>query len=223
MADTASVRPAARHLDEDGSALFDWFRAHSKLASYIGVGVLAVAAAAYMWRRSDAIRQERGEQALVSAARTFASGNLPLAQSDLEKLIARYGSTTAGAQARLLLAQILYDQNRPDSGLKVLEGIGGGPGGAFTASVHALRAAGLEQSSKSAEAAAEYERAADAARGDVERHMYRADAARAYTAAADTAKALAVWRALAADEQSAASGEAKLRIGELTAKPARRP
>ncbi|MGQ0639435.1 MAG: tetratricopeptide repeat protein [Gemmatimonadaceae bacterium] len=220
MADTASARPAARHVDDDGSALIEWIRSHSRLAAYVGVAILAVVVGAYMWRRSDAIKQERAGQALTSAARTFASGNLPLAQSDLEKLVARYGSTTAGAQARLLLAQILFDQNKVDSGLKTLQGVGGGPGGAFAASVHGLRAAGLEQSSQNAEAAAEYERAAEAARGDIERDSYRADAARAYTAAGDTTEALAIWRALSANEQSPVSGEAKLRIGELTAKPA---
>jgi len=222
MADTASARPAARHLDDDGSAIFDWIRSHSRLATYVGVAILAVAGAMYMWRRSDAIKQERAEQALLSAARSFSSGNLPLAQSDLEKLVARYGSTSAGAQARLLLAQILYEQNKVDSGLKVLDAVGSGPGGAFAASVHALKAAGFEQSNKSAEAGAEYERAAAAARGNVERDSYRADAARAYTAAGDTTKALAIWNALAADEQSPVSGEAKLRVGELTAKAAPR-
>jgi len=182
--------------------------------------MLALAAAVYMWRRSDAIKQERAEQALLAASRTFSSGNLPLAQSDLERLIGRYGSTNAGSQARMLLAQILFDQSKVDSGLKVLENVGAGPGGAFTASVHALRAAGHEQAGKAAQAAAEYERAADASRGAVERDTYRADAARAYATAGDTAKAVAIWQALAADEQSALSSEAKLRIGELTAKPA---
>jgi predicted negative regulator of RcsB-dependent stress response len=173
-----------------------------------------------MWRRSDAIKEQRAEQSLVAAARSFQSGNMPLAQSDLEKLVARYGSTSAGSQARLLLAQILYDQGKVDSGLKVLEDVGSGPGGAFQASVHGLRAAGLEQSGKNAEAGAEYERAAGAARGDVERDSYRADAARAFTAAGDTAKAVSIWQALAANEESPVSAEAKLRIGELTAKPA---
>ncbi|MEW5918759.1 MAG: tetratricopeptide repeat protein, partial [Gemmatimonadota bacterium] len=136
MADTASARPAARPLDGDGSAFFDWIRTHSRAATYVAVGVVAVAAAVYMWRRSDAIKEQRAEQSLIAAARTFQSGNRPLAQSDLEKLVARYGSTSAGAQGRLLLAQILYDQGKVDSGLKVLENVGAGPGGAFAASAH---------------------------------------------------------------------------------------
>lgn len=219
MTDTASARPAARRLDDDESSLFDWIRSHGRIAAYAGVTVVALAAATYMWRRSDAIKQQRAEQALVSAARTFSSGNLPLAQSDLEKVVARYGSTNAGAQARLLLAQILFEQSKVDSGLRVLQDVGSGPGGAFAASVHALRAGGLEQLNKPAEAAVEYERAAEASRGSVERDSYRADAARAYTAAGQTAKALTIWQALAADEQSPMSAEARLRIGELSAKP----
>ncbi len=220
MTDTASVGPAARRIDDDGSPFLDWIRTHLRLATYAGVTLLALAGAVYMWRRSDSIKQQRAEQALLAASRTFSSGNLPLAQSDLEKLVARYGSTNAGGQARMLLAQILFDQANVDSGLKVLEGVGAGPGGAFAASVHALRGAGHEQAGRAAQAAAEYERAAEASRGAIERDTYRADAARAYTAAGDTTKALAIWQALAADEQSSMSSEAKLRIGELTAKPA---
>jgi tetratricopeptide (TPR) repeat protein len=218
MTDTASARTAARPHDDE-SSLFDWIRAHGRVAAYAGVTIVALAAGTYMWRRSDAIKQERAEQALVGAARTFASGNLPLAQTDLEKVVARYGSTNAGAQARLLLAQILFEQSKVDSGLRVLEGVGSGPGGAFAASVHALRAAGLEQLNKPAEAAVEYEQAAQVARGSTERDSYRADAARAYTAAGQPAKALTIWQALAADEQSPMGPEARLRIGELTAKP----
>ncbi len=219
MTDTASARPTARRLDDDESSVLDWIRSHARLATYAGVTIVALAAAVYMWRRSDAIKQQRGEEALIGAARTFSSGNLPLAQTDLEKVIGRYGSTGAGAQARLLLAQILFEQSKVDSGLRVLQEAGSGPGGAFAASVHALRAAGLEQLNKSAEAAAEYERAAAMSRGAVERDIYRGDAARAYTAAGQAAKALEIWRALAADEQSPISAEARLRIGELTAKP----
>ncbi|HJU74856.1 MAG TPA: tetratricopeptide repeat protein [Gemmatimonadaceae bacterium] len=219
MADTATARPAARRVDDDGSAFFDWIRQHSRIATYVGITLLAVVVATYMWRRSAAIKEQRAEQALMSASRTFGSGNLPLAQSDLEKLIVRYGSTNSGAQGRLLLAQILFEQNKVDSGLKVLETVGGGPGGAFVASVHALRAAGLEQLSKPAEAAAEYERAAETAHGTVERDMYRADAARAYTTAGQKEKALQIWQTLANDERSPMQPEAKLRIGELTAKP----
>lgn len=220
MTDTASARPSARRVvDDDESSLIDWFRAHRRVATYAGVTIVALAAAIYMWRRSDAIKQERAEQALLGAARTFSSGNLPLAQSDLEKVVARYGSTGAGAQARLLLAQILFEQSKVDSGLRVLEEVGSGPGGAFAASVHALRAGGLEQLNKPAEAAVEYERAAEAARGNVERDSYRADAARAYATGGQTAKALTIWQALAADEQSPMAPEARLRIGELSAKP----
>jgi outer membrane PBP1 activator LpoA protein len=219
MAETASARPAAGQMDDDGSSFLDWLRTHAKLATYIGVSAVAVAAAVYMWRRSEAIKEERAEQALVGAAQTFAAGNLPLAQTDLQRLVARYGGTNAGTQARLLLAQILFDQQQVDSGLKVLENVGSGRGGAFAASVHALRGVGLEQASKPAEAAAEFERAASAARGDAERDAFRADAARAYALAGDKDKAAAIWRELASDESSAMNAEAKLRLGELTAKP----
>jgi len=50
---------------------------------------------------------------------------------------------------------------------------------------------------------------------------YKADAARAYTNAADTTHAVAIWRDLAKNDASPQAAEAHLRIGELTVKPAK--
>ncbi len=157
-------------------------------------------------------------RALSDAQRSVASGNLPLAAADLQKLVSQYGSTSAGNEGRLLLAQVYFQQNKIADGMKVLDDVGGGS--ATAASVHALRAAGLEQSGKPAEAAAEYLKAADATTLNSEKENHRADAARAYAAANKKEEALKLWQAMADDPSSPLNGEAKLRIGELTAVPA---
>ncbi|MGQ0538855.1 MAG: tetratricopeptide repeat protein, partial [Gemmatimonadaceae bacterium] len=157
MTVTASQRQTARRIDDDDS-IADWFRTHGRKVAYVAFGAAAAAVAVYMWRQSAAIKSQRAEEGLLVAARSFASGNKPLAQTDLEKLITRYGGTEAAVQGRLLLAQILYEQNSVDSGLAVLDAAGRSD--VFAASIHSLRAIGLEQGRKPAEAGAAYERAA---------------------------------------------------------------
>src|SRR5262249_40825588 len=147
---------------------------------------------------------------------------------DLEKLVGRYGGTSAAVQASLLIAQIDYDQGKPADGLKVLDGAP--TSGQFGASVIAMRAAGLEQDAaasppaaqpqKFAEAAARDLEAADKAAAQADQHRYQADAARAYAAGGKKAEAEKLWRALMTSDDPVYSQEAQLRVGELTAKPA---
>jgi tetratricopeptide (TPR) repeat protein len=82
-------------------------------------------------------------------------------------------------------------------------------------------AAGFEGAGKFADAAVHYRTAADLTRLDDERDVYLANAARAYQAAGNTAEAIAIWRRLVESEGTQAA-EARVRLGELTAEPAKR-
>ena len=75
--------------------------------------------------------------------------------------------------------------------------------------------------SKYAQAAAHYGAAASESRYPTEEAGYRASAARADAKAGDTAAAIAIWTALGADPKNGQAQEAQLRLGELTAKPAK--
>jgi predicted negative regulator of RcsB-dependent stress response len=130
-------------------------------------------------------------------------------------MVQRYGDTMSGQEGRLLLAQIFFQQGKPQDGLKVLdEADASGP---LKVSVLAIRAAGLEQSGKPAEAAAAYLEAAAASTTETEQASLRGDAARAYVAAGKPEEALKIWRPMAEDETSPMNAEAKLRVGELSA------
>jgi tetratricopeptide (TPR) repeat protein len=117
----------------------------------------------------------------------------------------------------MLLAQVHYQQGKIEDGLKELDAIGSP--GPYEASVHALRAAGLEQAGKPAEAAAEYENAANAAMTDIGKASYQSDAARAYLAAGNAAAATRIWEAIASDDTNPLAGEARVRLGEVKVKP----
>jgi predicted negative regulator of RcsB-dependent stress response len=200
-----------------GESIIEWARAN---ANRIGIGaivIVAVAAVAFLWRASAEKKELRASEALAAAQMVVQSGNAALAQSDLQALLRRYGGTSAGVQARLLLAQVHFGQGKIAEGLSELNAISSP--GLYAASVHALRGAGLEQSGKPAEAAPEYEKAAGAATTDGAKAAYQADAARAYMAAGNTAAATKIWETIATDDTNPMAGEAKVRLGELKTKP----
>jgi len=195
----------------------EWARANSNKISIVGLVVVAAAAVGLLWRASADKKEVRASQALAAAQNVVASGNAALAQSDLQAMLRRYGGTKAAVQARMLLAQVHFGANKVDEGLKELDAIRSP--GPYTASIHALKGAGLEQSGKLAEAAAEYERASTTSSTKLAKAAYQSDAARAYLAAGNTDAAKKIWEAMAADDSNPLSGEAKVRLGELTVKP----
>ena len=203
--------------ESKSESIIEWARANSNKISMGGIVLVALAAVVFLWRASADKKEVRASQALAAAQGVVQSGNAALAQSDLQAIIRRYGGTTAGVQARMLLAQVHFGQDKIEEGLKELNAISSP--GIYASSVHALRAAGLEQSGKSAEAAAEYEKAAAAASTRVGRAAYQADAARSYLAAGKAQEATRIWEAIAGDDTNPMSGEARVRLGEIKAKP----
>jgi predicted negative regulator of RcsB-dependent stress response len=201
--------------------LMDWFQLHSRKVGYAALGIVVLAAGGWFYNRSQELKAERAERAYFQAQQSVMSGNLPLAESDLRKMIARYESTPAGMQARIVLAQVLYDQGKVQEGVNELTKAEDKIGGSkqFGSSVHLVLAGGLEQLKKHKEAGAQYEKAAAAARFDPDRERYEALAARAYLTGGDTAKARELWTKLGADSKGTVAGEARVRLGELDAAP----
>lgn len=198
-------------------ALLDWYRANARYVTIGAIAVVAVVASVWFARTTARNKELSASRALAEAQQAAQTGNLALAQSDFQRLLQRYQGTRAAIQARLQLAQVLYDQQKPDSGIAVLRQ-GGVPDEPFVADYYSLLAVGLEMAGKPAEAAAEYLRAADAAQTDLQAATFRADAARAFEAAGEKDRAREIWAAMAADESNPVAGEAKVRLGELTAK-----
>lgn len=201
--------------DERTESAMDWARANAKP---LGIAVGVVALAAIVWVLGNQWRNQRAdaaEAALNRARQSYAQGNLPLAQTDLKGVIRRFGGSSAGSQATMLLAQAYYEQGKADSGLKALSE--GKPSKLDRASFEALKGAGYEQQKKYAEAADRYKAAADLTEAKIAKDRYMADAARALTSAGNKAEAEKIWSALSKDNASALAAEARVRLGELTA------
>lgn len=207
---------AARpQLDESADSFMEWMQANARAIGIGAIVIAAIGAGTWVVSRSNETKALAASRALTEAQRSVASGNLPLAAADLQKMVQRYGSTNAGVQAKLLLAQVLFQQDKVDEGLKLLDETG--KAGALESSLHALRAGGLEQKGKSADAAAEYLKASQTTSLSSEREGYKADAARALMAAGKKDEALKIWQAMAEDQASPLNSEARLRLGEIGA------
>ena len=216
-----TVAPRTAVANDRGRDLMDWFQINSR---YIGIGaaVVAVAAAGYwFYLRSQQIKTVNAERSLMQAEQSLQSGNTALATSDLQRVVTRYKGTAAGTEAAMLLAQTDYNAGKYQDGVKVLEEVSGKAGGS-EASLQSLIGDGYAQLGKTTDAAKAYERAAGAAEFDTERAYYRAKAARSYAAAGSVNDAKRIWTQLATDEKAqAVAAEARVRLAELTAKPAK--
>lgn len=211
----AAARPI---IDDEAETITEWLVTHQK-SLIIGAIVIAVGAGGgWLWKRSAEIKEAKAGEAYQGAESAFVSGNLALAQTEFEKITARWPGTSAGTQAAMLMAQMMYDQGKYAEGLSQLQASAGSAPKFLRAGVQALIAGGHEGAGKPAEAATAYEAAARAAEFELDRQRYQMEAARNLVAAGDAAAAKAIYQDIAARDDSPYAGEAKVRLGEILAR-----
>jgi predicted negative regulator of RcsB-dependent stress response len=100
----------------------DWARKNIRLIVG-GVIVLAVIVGGLLYYRMyRAAREERAAVEFANVEQTAASGNMALAQRDLEAYVRRYEGTSYGDEASLALAQLYLSQDSAAKAVNVLEG-----------------------------------------------------------------------------------------------------
>ncbi|HEY0971172.1 MAG TPA: tetratricopeptide repeat protein [Gemmatimonadales bacterium] len=203
-------------------SLGEWLQLHTREIVLGVVAVAVVGGGIFAYRQISAGNEQRAEQALFAAQQAAQSGAPQEGEQALQRVVTGHEGTAAATQAALLLAQLHYSQGEYAEGLATLRQVEGSAGKAFSASVQALIGAGLEGEGKYAEAAAAYRRAVDAAQFEADRESYRTEVARVLTLAGNPAEAAKIWAELANDPTSPHAPEARVRLGELEAKPAAR-
>ncbi len=220
-----STRPDPDSAAADRAQTFvDWTRVNAKALTTGAVVVVVAAAAFWFYDKSVAIKEANAEKALTTAKQSLTAGNLPLAQTDLQKVYNQYASTSAGVEAAMLLAQMDYDDGKFQDGISMLEKMSGsGAASRVQSTVKSLEGDGYAQMGKLTDAAKQYVSAADATSYDTEKAFQLSKAARAYAAAGDTASARQLWSKMVADPKMVTmSSEARVRLGELTAAVAKK-
>ncbi len=162
-------------------------------------------------------KEAQAERSLNEARVAAQSGNLPLAASDLSRLVASHGGTVAADEAIILLAQVRLIQDQASLAAQELRGaLSGGMARQFRAPAYGLLGTAEEQLGNMAAAGEAYERAAQESWYTFLTAQYLSDAGRVYWEARDTTRALRAYeRVLSEFEDSPSSTEVRVRLGEL--------
>lgn len=194
-----------------------WVKANQRRLTIVS-GALVVVAGGVWFAVSARQRRETFALRELSQARASAeAGNLPLAASDLSRVVSTYGGTRAGQEAVLLLAQVRLLQGQSELAVTELEQfLAAGPRQEFRAQAQGALGAALEQVGQFASAGRAYETGASVSEYKLLSSQFLMDAGRAFTLGADSASAIRVYQRILADHaDTPAATEARVRLAEL--------
>src|SRR5712671_2289058 len=172
--------PAKQRYGSDQESMGDWIMLHRRSVTWAVLALAAIVAGFWFYQRSQAIKAQRAESAYFQARQSATSGNLPLAISDLQKVVTRYEGTRAGTQAALSLAEAFFEQKKFKEGIAALKKVEAKAPGDFRPSIHQLEAGGYEELKDFVAAAEQYNLAAKTTEFAGDKSKYQAAAARDY-------------------------------------------
>ncbi len=203
---TAAATPAA------------WYRDKTRLIGAAVLGVLILGLVAWAVWTSGRRKEEFAARSLNQARAAAEAGNLPLASSELQRLIETYGGTDAATEAVITLNQVRLVNGQAElAAVGLRDFLAKKPPQKYLAPANGLLGTALENSKRPAEAAAAFANASKATELDYLKARYLIDAGRAYRAAGKTKEAEAVYREVLEKHPTSSSfTEAQVRLAELT-------
>jgi predicted negative regulator of RcsB-dependent stress response len=211
------VTTSVQH-DEDAIERFiSWVKTNQRTAGWTLAVLILIGGSAWFWMSYKSRREAFAARELEAARLAVASGNAPLAASDLSRVVAQYRNTSAGQEAAIVLAQVRLLQGQAALAVPDLKAfIASNPDADYVTSAHALLAAALEQVGNPKDAAKEYELAADAATYKFLKAQQLIEAGRVYWSVGDTSKAAAAYERVIKDlKDQPAALEARIRLSEM--------
>lgn len=165
-------------------------------------------------------RKEQFAARSLNQARAAAeAGNLPLASSELQRLITTYKGTDAAHEAVITLNQVRMVNGQSElAAVGLREYLATKPPEQYLSPAYGLLGASLENAKQWAEAANAYTQASNAAEVPYLKATYLVDAGRAYRLAGRTQEAAKTYRTILEKYSDSPSfTEAQVRLAELTA------
>lgn len=195
-----------------------WVKKHQKLALGIAGAVVVVALGAWLVVETGQRRQLRAAESLDRARNVAESGNLPLAASELQKIIQTFSGTDAATEAVVTLNQVRIVNGQSELAIVSLQDyLKTNPKKVYRVPAQGLLGEALENAGRPAEAGAAYAGASNDAEVDYLKAQYLLSAARAYGNAGQPAEAVkALQTIIDKYPKSNAVTEAKVRLSELT-------
>jgi TolA-binding protein len=200
------------------SAATPWYRDPRR--QVIAAAILLAAAAVVIWfvTVSGRRKEEFAARSLNQARAAAEAGNLPLASSELQRLITTYRGTDAANEAVITLNQVRMVNGQSElAAVGLREFLASRPDEKYLAPANGLLGAALEDSKRYVDAANAYLGAANAADLDYLKASYLVDAGRAFRAAGRTEDAARAYRRVMEEYPDSPSfTEAQVRLAELT-------
>ena len=186
----------------------------------IAAVAIAVAIALVVWfvvasnKRKEAFAARSLNQARTAAE----AGNLPLASSELQKLISAYKGTDAASEAVITLNQVRMINGQNELAVVGLrEFLNGNPPEQYRTPASGLLAAALENAKQWEEAGKAYTQASNMAEVEYLKAQYLVDAGRAYRLGGKLDEAAAAYRTILKKyPKSSSVTEAQVRLAEIT-------
>jgi outer membrane protein assembly factor BamD (BamD/ComL family) len=214
----APKKPVPPARQEEGADPMAWVRAHQKLVLGIAAAVLVAGLGTWLVIVTNQRRELRAAEQLDQARNVAESGNLPLAASELQKIIETFKGTNAATEAVVTLNQVRMVNGQTELAVVSLQDyLKTNPKKAFKVPAQGLLGEALENAGRPADAAAAYMGAANDADVDYLKAQYLLSAARAYRDAGNTAEAVKALQTIVDKyEKTSVITEAKVRLSELT-------
>jgi outer membrane protein assembly factor BamD (BamD/ComL family) len=213
-----TVEPTTRQQGQAAPAQTPWYRDRTRLA--IGGAVVLVLIALVVWLvlSSQRRKEEFAARSLNQARAAAEAGNLPLASSELQKLIDQYKGTDAATEAVITLNQVRMVNGQSElAAVNLRDFLATNPAPQYRAPAYGLLGAALENSKRYADAAEAYGNASKAADLEYLKARYLIDAGRAFAAGGKPAEAVGAYREIVQRyPKSTSFTEAQVRLAELT-------
>jgi outer membrane protein assembly factor BamD (BamD/ComL family) len=195
-----------------------WYRDRRRQLIIAIAAAAAVAVVGWFLVESGKRKEQFAARSLNQARSAAEAGNLPLASSELQRLITTYKGTDAASEAVLTLNQVRLINGQGELAASSLrEYLGSKPAQKYIAPASGLLGAALENSKRWAEAGKAYMDASNAADVEYLKASYLIDAGRAYRQADRRDDAIRAYRTVVQKyPKSSSFTEAQVRLAELT-------
>jgi outer membrane protein assembly factor BamD (BamD/ComL family) len=213
-----TVHPTTRERANAPAPSRPWYRDRNRQLIAIAAVVVALALVVWLVIKSQARKEEFAEQRLDQAREAAEAGNLPLASSELQKLIQNYKGTDAASEAVITLNQVRMVNGQTElAAVGLRDFLATKPDAKYVAPANGLLGAALENAQKWSDAGDAFSNAAKAADVEYLKARYLIDAGRAYREASKPAQAIAAYREIIQRyPKSSSFTEAQVRLAELT-------
>jgi predicted negative regulator of RcsB-dependent stress response len=195
-----------------------WYQVHQRKLLVVLILLAAAAIVGWFVMASGRRKEEFAARSLNQARSAAEAGNLPLASSELQRLITTYKGTDAANEAVITLNQVRMVNGQSElAAVGLRDFLATKPAAKYLAPANGLLGAALENAKRWADAATAYTQASNTAEVPYLKATYLLDAGRAFAEAGRAEDAARAYRTILEKYPDSPSfTEAQVRLAELT-------